>query len=77
MPTMLMTPNMRPLRERRVRYEPSALPSTGEMADWAARRECMALIEPILGEVAYTVKMKVRMMAKRTVVWVLWFRWVG
>ena len=31
----------------------------------------MAEIEPILGEVPYTVKMKTNMMMNRTVVWVL------
>ena len=49
---MFMTPNMSPLRDRRVRYEPFALPSTGVSVDWCARRECIALIEPIFSEVA-------------------------
>ena len=46
-------------------------PGTGVSAAAAASKSCMRAMEPILGEVAYTVKMKVKIIAKRTVVCVL------
>jgi len=70
-PIRLITPNMRPFLERRVRYEPPALPATGETWDASESRSCIFSMEPMDPELAYTVKVNVNMMAKRTVVCVL------
>ena len=70
-PMILITPKTRPLRERIVRYEPCALPGTGFASDAFSSNSCIFEIDPIFGEVAYTVKTKVKIMAKRTVVCVL------
>jgi hypothetical protein len=47
------------------------LPDTGRDTAAAVRSSCIFAGEPILGEVAYTVKMKVRMIENKTVVCVL------
>ena len=62
---------MRPFFERMVRYDPPALPATGCSADALERSACISLKLPIFGLVAYTVNTKTKMMANRTLVWVL------
>ena len=47
------------------------LPGTGVSAAAAASKSCIRAIEPILGEVAYTLKINVKMIANNTVVCVL------
>jgi len=56
---MLMMPKMIPFLDLIVRYDPSALPSTGATADTADKSWCILLGLPIFGLVAYTVKVNV------------------
>lgn len=62
---------MIPPVERIVRYEPPALSGTGAVSTSLANRSCIALGDPILFEVPYTVKVKSMMMMNKTVVCVL------
>ena len=90
LPMMLITPKISPFLDRIVRYDPSALPGTGAAAEAAVSNSCILEGLPIFSLVAYTEKTKVcargqkhyryrcmahtRMMAKRTVVCVLWHK---
>ena len=68
----LMTPNTSPGTECIVRYEPPAFPMTGLVSAALTSSSCMRVGEPIFGDAAYTVNTKVKMIANRMVVCVLY-----